>query len=185
MISISTPGPSWAAGRALDRPGLRKPSPRQFGLFAGAVAERYAPYVDHYGISNEPNQPGWLMPQSDGDGLFAPHHYREMVQAAYPRIKDADAESVVLIGELASTGRVGTGRRQGHPAARLPARHGVRQPPLPAGPERALPQLRAGARSTPSATTPTRCSPPPPGAPAPATTPRSATAGACCGCSTG
>ena len=109
MISISTPGPTWAAGRALDRPGLRKPNPRQFGLFAGAVAERFAPYVDHYGASNEPNQPGWLMPQSDGDGLFAPHHYRAMVQAAYPRIKEADSESVVLVGELASTGRVGSG----------------------------------------------------------------------------
>ena len=109
MLSISTPGPSWAAGKALDRPGLRKPDPREFGLFAAAVAERYAPYVDHYGASNEPNQPGWLMPQSDSDGVFAPHHYRAMVQAAYPRIKEADAESVVLVGELASTGRVGSG----------------------------------------------------------------------------
>ena len=109
MVSISTPAPSWAAGNALGRPGLRKPSPHQFGLFAGAVAEHFAPYVDHYGISNEPNQPGWLMPQSDRQGMFAPHHYRSMVQAAYPRIKAADAESVALVGELASTGRVGSG----------------------------------------------------------------------------
>jgi hypothetical protein len=65
--------------------------------------------VDHYAISNEPNQPGWLMPQSDGRGLFAPHHYRAMVQAAYPRIKAADADAVALVGELASTGRVGSG----------------------------------------------------------------------------
>lgn len=109
MISITTPAPSWAAGRALDRPGLRKPSPQQFGLFAEAVATRYAAYVDHYAVSNEPNQPGWLMPQSDSAGLFAPHHYRAMVHAAYDRIKDSDAGSVVLIGELASTGRVGSG----------------------------------------------------------------------------
>jgi hypothetical protein len=109
MVSITTPAPSWAAGRALDRPGLRKPSAHQFGLFAQAVAERYADWVDHYGISNEPNQPGWLMPQSDGRGLYAPHHYRSMVHASYQRIKDADPDSVVMIGELASTGRVGTG----------------------------------------------------------------------------
>jgi hypothetical protein len=32
-----------------------------------------------------------------------------MVQAAYPRIKQADPSSVVLVGELSSTGRVGTG----------------------------------------------------------------------------
>ena len=110
MLSVSTPAPSWAAGDALGRPGLRKPRPAEFGLFAQALAQRYSRAVDHYAISNEPNQPGWLMPQSDSRGFFAPHHYRRMVQAAYPRIKGADPDSVVLIGELSSTGRVGTGR---------------------------------------------------------------------------
>jgi hypothetical protein len=110
MVSISTPGPSWAAGPAEGRPGLRKPKPAEFGLFAQALANRYGELVDHYAVSNEPNQPGWLMPQSDGRGFFAPHHYRRMVQAAYPRIKAADPDSVVIVGELSSTGRVGRGR---------------------------------------------------------------------------
>ena len=39
---------------------------------------------------------------------------------------------VALIGELASTGRVGVGRRQGDQAADIPAGHGVRQSSLPA-----------------------------------------------------
>ena len=146
MISISTPAPSWAGGRALDRPGLRKPSPAQFGRFAEAVATRYATYVDHYGISNEPNQPGWLMPQSDGGGLYAPHHYRAMVQASYQRIKDADAD-LGRADRRARVDRAGRlGRRQGDPPAGLPARHGLRGPPLPADPKRPLRELRAGAR---------------------------------------
>jgi hypothetical protein len=115
MVSITTPAPSWAAGNALGRPGLRKPSPQRFAQFAGAVATRYAAFVDRYAVSNEPNQPGWLMPQSDGKGLFSPHHYRAMIQAAYPRIKAADADASVVIGELSSSGRVGSGRSKSIP----------------------------------------------------------------------
>jgi hypothetical protein len=108
MISITTPAPFWATGRSS---ALWKPNPGEFGAFAEAVATRYAPWVDHWGISNEPNQGGWLQPQSDRSGLVAPHLYREMVHAAYPRIKRADPDSVALVGELASSGRAGRGAR--------------------------------------------------------------------------
>ena len=111
MISISTPAPIWATGRTSRPNPLWKPSATEFGLFAEAVATRYAPWVDHWAISNEPNQGGWLQPQSDGSGLVAPHLYRAMVHAAYPRIKRADPTSVALVGELASSGRAGRGRR--------------------------------------------------------------------------
>jgi hypothetical protein len=110
MISISTPAPLWATtGRR--KGGLWKPSARDFAAFAEAVARRYGLVVDQYGIANEPNQGGWLQPQSTSAGLVAPHLYRAMVQAAYPRIKAADPTSTALIGNLASSGTNVHGRR--------------------------------------------------------------------------
>jgi hypothetical protein len=111
MVSITTPAPIWATGRTRRPNPLWKPSPREFGDYTEAVVTRYAKYVDHWAISNEPNQGGWLQPQSDRSGLVAPHLYRAMVHSAYPRIKRIDPTSVALIGELASSGRKGRGRR--------------------------------------------------------------------------
>jgi hypothetical protein len=111
MVSISTPAPIWATGKTKRPNPLWKPSPREFGDYTEAVVTRYGRYVDHWAISNEPNQGGWLQPQSDKSGLVAPHLYRAMVLAAYPRIKRIDPTSVALIGELASSGRKGRGRR--------------------------------------------------------------------------
>ncbi len=109
MVSVSMPAPIWATG-ATRRPNpLWKPSVAEFADFTEAVVRRYASLVDHYGISNEPNQGVWLQPQSDRRGLFAPHHYRNMVLASYPRIKAFDPDSVALVGELASSGRKGRG----------------------------------------------------------------------------
>jgi cellulase (glycosyl hydrolase family 5) len=110
MISITTPAPRWAT-TGHRKGGLWKPSAREFGAFAEAVARRYGSMVDQYGISNEPNQGGWLQPQSTSRGLVAPHLYRAMEQAAYPRIKAADPTSVALIGNLASSGSNVHGRR--------------------------------------------------------------------------
>jgi Cellulase (glycosyl hydrolase family 5) len=100
MLSITTPAPRWATngGEPLS------PRPGEFAAFSEAVARRYAGAVDHYGVANEPNQPGWLRPQTDSRGLFSPHLYRAMLQGAYPRIKAADPGSVVLAGNLASSG---------------------------------------------------------------------------------
>lgn len=111
MISITTPAPLWATGSPRKRNPLWKPKAGLFGNFASAVATRYAAYADHYGISNEPNQGGWLQPQSDRSGLISPHLYRGLVLAAYPRIKVADPTSVALIGNLSSSGRDQRGRR--------------------------------------------------------------------------
>ena len=73
------------------------------------MVRRYADRVDHWGISNEPNQGVWLQPQSDRSGLVAPHVYRSLVMAAYPRIKALDPTSTALVGELAASGRSGRG----------------------------------------------------------------------------
>lgn len=100
MLSITTPAPRWATngGERLS------PRPAEFASYAEAVARRYASRVDHLGVANEPNQPGWLRPQTDGGGLVSPHFYRALLQAAYPRIKAAAPNSVVLAGNLASSG---------------------------------------------------------------------------------
>jgi hypothetical protein len=110
MLSITTPAPMWATTGS-RRNNVWLPSPREFGAYSAAVATRYASMVDHYGVSNEPGQGGWLQPQSSRGRLIAPHHYRGMVRAAYPRIKAADPTSVALIGNLASSGSRKRGRR--------------------------------------------------------------------------
>ena len=107
MLSITTPAPRWASGRS----NLWRPNPSEFGAYAQAVATRYALVVDQYGISNEPNQGGWLQPQSARGQMVSPHHYRAMVHAAYPRIKAADPDSLALIGNLASSGANRRGTR--------------------------------------------------------------------------
>lgn len=113
MVSITTPAPYWATGRPARRNAAWKPNPGEFAGFAEAVTKRYTGLVDHWAISNEPNQQQWLQPQSENGKAFAPHHYRRMVQAAYPRIKAADPTSLVLIGELASVGSASIGVRRG------------------------------------------------------------------------
>ncbi len=110
MVTISTPAPIWATGRSGKPNPLWKPSPAEFGAFTAAVVGRYARSVDHWGISNEPNQGNWLQPQTDKRGrLISPHLYRALVHAAYPRIKALDPDSVALVGELAASGRDGRG----------------------------------------------------------------------------
>jgi hypothetical protein len=113
MVSITTPAPFWATGSPSRRNAVWKPKPVEYAAFAEAVTKRYARLVDHWAISNEPNQQQWLQPQSERGRAFAPHHYRAMVQAAYPRIKAADPTSLVLIGELASVGSTSVGVRRG------------------------------------------------------------------------
>lgn len=109
MVSISTPAPVWASADPSRDNQLWKPRPSEFGDFAEAVTRRYATQVEHWGASNEPNQGVWLQPQSDRSGLVAPHVYRDLVLAAYPRIKAVDPTSTVLVGELAASGRSGRG----------------------------------------------------------------------------
>jgi hypothetical protein len=109
MLTVTGPGPLWAS----RSPRLRNPRwwPRatDFGAFARAVAARYGAQVDRYLIWNEPNQPGWLQPQSTCGRRrvctpIAPHVYRGLVRAAVPAIHAADPGSEVLLGELAPIG---------------------------------------------------------------------------------
>jgi hypothetical protein len=115
MIDIGFFAPLWAARPAPGEiHGIRDVSPREFALFAAAVARRYngtfrvggrrLPRVDTFTLWNEPNHPGFMQPQWVGDVPVAADHYRAMVQAAYPLIKIVQPDSRVLIGGLASGG---------------------------------------------------------------------------------
>ncbi|MBA2505989.1 MAG: cellulase family glycosylhydrolase [Thermoleophilaceae bacterium] len=111
MISITTPAPIWGTGDPKRNNRVYKPKPTEFALFAQAVAARYGPFVDQYGLLNEPNQGAWLQPQAQRKTrrrpakLIAPHLYRGLARAIYPAIKRGDAGSNVLVGELAPSGR--------------------------------------------------------------------------------
>jgi hypothetical protein len=75
---------------------------------APAPALTPLPAVDMFTIWNEPNHPGFVMPQwVQVGGQWVPHSpdvYRAMVYAAYPAIKAAAPGSRVLIGGTASMG---------------------------------------------------------------------------------
>ena len=109
MISITTPAPLWATGDPSRGDRVWKPKPAEFALFARAIAARYGDRADQLAISNEPNQPGWLRPQSDKHGYFAPHHYRRMVNAAFPAIRAASPRDTIMVGELAASGSMNRG----------------------------------------------------------------------------
>ena len=109
MVSITTPAPLWATGDPSKHDRQWKPKPREFAMFAGAVASRYGIWADQFAILNEPNQPGWLQPQTDGRGPYAPHHYRALVRRAFPSIRARAPRATILVGELASSGSVNRG----------------------------------------------------------------------------
>ncbi len=112
LISITTPAPFWGTQNPGRKNGLYKPDPKQFASFAQAVAQRYSRFPVQYAILNEPNQPGWLLPQSEGKKLVAPVIYRNLVRAAYPKIKRQAPNALVLVGELAPSGRTQRGANE-------------------------------------------------------------------------
>ena len=106
MISITTPAPRWATADPGRADHQWKPDPQEFALFSRAIASRYGPSADQFAIMNEPNQPGWLQPQSNKGGFYAPHHYRRMVNRAFPAIRGGSPRDTILVGELAASGSI-------------------------------------------------------------------------------
>ena len=119
------PGPRWAHPTARIKKAQRAwdPSPKQYGKFVRAAGRRYSgsyrdenhgrrvlPRVSWWAPWNEPNQPGWLTPQSAptrgvGEIAVAPHLYRDLlVAASRALVATGHANDVLLIGELAPIG---------------------------------------------------------------------------------
>jgi hypothetical protein len=112
MLTVTGPAPYWATADPRRRQGQRRPKPRAFGQFARAVAHRYGHLVDRYLIWNEPNQPGWILPQRECSGRgrrrvctpLSPHLYRSLYAAAHRAIRAADRRAEIVFGELAPVG---------------------------------------------------------------------------------
>ena len=110
QLDVAFWAPRWAVarhgpGRGRDR---YMPDPRQFGLFAHAVAQRYSgsfrhlPAVRLWTTWNEPNHPSFLLPQFRDGKPYAPRLYRLMHEAAYEAIKSVSGANTVLVGGLSS-----------------------------------------------------------------------------------
>ena len=104
--TLTGPIPSWASSCSKLRHVCR-PNPREFGRFATAVARRYSgsyrglPRVSRWSIWNEPNQAGWLYPQTE-----APRRYRSLAYAGIGALRaNGHARDMILLGETAPLGR--------------------------------------------------------------------------------
>jgi hypothetical protein len=123
-FDVTFPGPRWTQHRANDPANQRawKPNTRQFGRFFQAVAKRFTgsyhdenqgngtlPRVSWWGIGNEPNQGGWLMPQSRRiRGRLVPQSpaiYRDLLIAgANALISTGHGADTINMGETAPLG---------------------------------------------------------------------------------
>jgi hypothetical protein len=111
ILTLTAPAPYWASTDPSRRDAVWKPDPQAFADFAAAVAKRYRGQVRQYILYNEANLNIWLMPQwecrSGRCTHVAGHHYRKLVEKAYPAMKQADPAAQVLIGALAPAGASG------------------------------------------------------------------------------
>jgi len=96
IICAMTTSPLWAMKTGGIVPNGRPASVGRYADFAAAVANRYRGRISAYEIWNEPNGVLGYSPAPDPAG------YTEMLQAAYPRIKAADPNAVVVGGVLGS-----------------------------------------------------------------------------------
>jgi hypothetical protein len=110
--------PAWAAGGKTGPVGgynPHMPNAVQFGQFMGAVAKRYSgkfkvgrktlPQVRFFEVWNEPNLQLYLQPQWKGKKAASITNYAKLVRAAYPRIKKANPDAVVIAGVAGPKGK--------------------------------------------------------------------------------
>jgi hypothetical protein len=103
QLSLTGPPPRWAAGgHAPGWVGSYKPSPREYGRFARAIATHFRGRVSRYSVWNEPNWKTTLSPQQT-----AAKQYRALYLSAYSAIKGADPKAKVFFGELSPQPRRG------------------------------------------------------------------------------
>ncbi len=104
--------PPWSSGGAVNAIGgpinRLAPEPADYGQFMTAVATRYSgafvgpggdalPEVRHYEVWNEPNLSGFLQPRDPGAEARL-DVYADLVRAAHPAIKGANADAQVIVG---------------------------------------------------------------------------------------
>jgi hypothetical protein len=108
IVTITGDAPRWATDGGLGT-GANvnyRPSAGEYANFAAAVAKRYSgiyaglPAVFYFTIWNEPNHRQFIKPTKS-----APAIYRNMVDSAIPKIRAANRNAKVFIGETAPVGR--------------------------------------------------------------------------------
>jgi hypothetical protein len=108
ILTITGDAPRWATDGAKGT-GTNvnyRPSAGEYANFAAAVAKRYSgiyaglPAAFYFSIWNEPNHRQFIKPTKS-----APAIYRNMVDAAIPKIRAANKNAKILIGETAPVGR--------------------------------------------------------------------------------
>ncbi|MDP2711806.1 MAG: hypothetical protein Q8O56_11360 [Solirubrobacteraceae bacterium] len=126
FFTLTGPGPSYAHRTAPPsqrrNAGTYKPYPSRFRSFVEAVGKRYSgtyrdenalrqplPRVSLWSLWNEPNQPGWLSPQSETvNGQLipvAPTLYRELHQAGVQGLeRSGHGNDAIFLGETAPLG---------------------------------------------------------------------------------
>lgn len=104
QLTLTGPVPRWATKR--KRGYVARPSAREFGRWATAVAGRYGDRVDLWSIWNEPNHPEFLRPQYKRGRPVSPKLYRKLYVAAERAIHRAPdgSRDKVLFGETAPIG---------------------------------------------------------------------------------
>ena len=125
-FNVTGPGPEWAhkkapkSQKAFQRTWM--PKEREYFKFVKAVGERYdgtqrdendgaktLPRVGFWSIYNEPNQPGWLMPQYKKVGSkvvpWSPVMYRELWRYGRAALdQTGHGNDIILAGETAPLG---------------------------------------------------------------------------------
>jgi hypothetical protein len=105
--------PSWALGCSRPtRPGTCEPNAQMFGEFGAVLANRYdgntnvggspLPEVNYWEVWNEPNLDHFLNLQRNPNGTWhSPSLYRNMLNAFYTKVHDANSDSFVIAGATA------------------------------------------------------------------------------------
>ncbi len=101
VLGVLNSTPGWAVAAGATTAASPPADPSAFGDFAAAVAGRYRGRVAAYEVWNEPNAARFWAPRPDPGG------YAALLEAAYPRIKEADPATLVIGGAL------GTGATSG------------------------------------------------------------------------
>lgn len=96
IICVITTSPLWAKADGGIPPNSRPASFDQYADFTAKVADRYRGKIAAYEVWNEPNGITGYSPKPDPNG------YTAMLMAAYPKIKAADPNAIVLGGVLGS-----------------------------------------------------------------------------------
>jgi hypothetical protein len=108
VLTVTGDAPRWATsgGLGTGKNVNYRPSPGEYANFAAAVAKRYSgiyaglPAVFYFTIWNEPNHRQFIKPTKSAPGI-----YRNMVDAAIPKIRAANRNAKIFIGETAPVGR--------------------------------------------------------------------------------